>query len=190
VTDQLNFFGEATPTDRLFFGVFPPEDVAEGLDVLARDLREKNGLKGKAHAKGRFHVTLHHLGDWAGLPKDVLNGARQAAAAVRFAPFEVTFDRAASFEGRPKNRPFVLQGGEGVAAIKAMRQALSTELAKAGQGRVAATQFTPHVTLLYDDKLVAEQPIEPVSWTVTEFVLVHSHLGQTRHDHIGSWPLT
>ncbi len=83
----------------------------------------------------------------------------------------------------------MLQGGEGVAAIKAMRQVLSAALAGAGQRRVAATQFTPHVTLLYDDKLVAEQPIPPIGWTVTEFVLIHSLLGKTEHIPLGRWPL-
>ncbi len=191
MTSQLDLLDKPpVATDRLFFGIFPPSDVAERLDVLAPELRERSGLRGRAHAKGRFHITLHHLGDWAGLPNGVLTAAKQAALAVAFAPFEVTFDRAVSFEGRPGNHPFVLQGGDGVTELKAMRQALSTALAMAGQGRVAASQFTPHITLLYADKRAPlEQPIPPISWTVTEFVLVHSHLGQTRHEHIASWTL-
>jgi RNA 2',3'-cyclic 3'-phosphodiesterase len=36
---------------------------------------------------------------------------------------------------------------------------------------------------------VAEHAIEPVSWTVTGFRLVHSLLGQTRHITLGEWRL-
>jgi 2'-5' RNA ligase len=55
--------------------------------------------------------------------------------------------------------------------------------------RWAKGVFTPHVTLLYDGMSVAEQPVDPISWTVGEFVLVHSLLGQTRHIILDRWPL-
>jgi hypothetical protein len=32
-------------------------------------------------------------------------------------------------------------------------------------------------------------PIEPIAWTVADFVLIHSELGKTAHHHIGRWPL-
>jgi 2'-5' RNA ligase len=31
--------------------------------------------------------------------------------------------------------------------------------------------------------------VEPVEWDVDEIVLIHSHLGQTRHDILARWPL-
>jgi 2'-5' RNA ligase len=48
---------------------------------------------------------------------------------------------------------------------------------------------TLHVTLLYDKRVVDEQPIEPISWTVREFVLVRSLHGQTRHTDVARWQL-
>jgi 2'-5' RNA ligase len=45
------------------------------------------------------------------------------------------------------------------------------------------------MTLLYDDRSVAEQAVETIGWTAREFVLVHSLLGQTRHIPLGRWPL-
>jgi len=45
------------------------------------------------------------------------------------------------------------------------------------------------VTLLYDDVLVQERAVEPIRWTVSEFVLVHSLLGQTRHIPLARWSL-
>jgi 2'-5' RNA ligase len=52
--------------------------------------------------------------------------------------------------------------------------------------RLANTNFTPHVTLLYDARDVDEYPIEPIGWTVKEFVLIRSLNG---HEHLVRWPL-
>jgi RNA 2',3'-cyclic 3'-phosphodiesterase len=48
-------------------------------------------------------------------------------------------------------------------------------------------QYEPHVTLLYDDRCVAEQAVDTVRWTVREFVLVHSLHGQGRYVFLGRW---
>ncbi len=177
------------PTDRLFFAIFPSADAATRIEQLALQLRGEHGLKGKLLATGRFHVTLHHLGDFVGLPQGVVAAACEAAASVAMPPFEVTFDRVMSFT-RPSNRPFVLRGGDGLAALMPFQQALSTALNHAGLGGGKANaHFTPHVTLLYDDRSVAEQAIEPITWTVHEFVLVRSLIGRSQHIPLARWPL-
>ena len=189
MAEQLDIFGvaSAVPTDRLFFGIYPPAAVAERIEVLARRLREREGLRGKIHQADRFHITLFHVGDFAGVPADLLAKCEVAAAALRFAPFEVAFDSAQSFSSQPRNRPFTLRGTDGVAILIEMRQALATEMMKVGLAREARTGFTPHVTLLYDDHAVDEIEVPPVSWRVESFVLVRSHLGQTRHDPLRTW---
>jgi 2'-5' RNA ligase len=58
----------------------------------------------------------------------------------------------------------------------------------AGLGR-RERAFVPHVTLLYDARNVTVQPVDPLGWTVREFVLVHSLLGQTRYRVLGRWTL-
>jgi 2'-5' RNA ligase len=55
--------------------------------------------------------------------------------------------------------------------------------------RRRARSFTPHMTLLYDARSVEARAIEPVAWTVREFVLVHSRWGRTQHILLGHWPL-
>jgi len=52
------------------------------------------------------------------------------------------------------------------------------------------SSYTPHVTLLYDSQRVVQQAVETVAWTVREFVLVHSLLGQTRHIALMRWSLS
>ena len=105
---------------------------------------------------------------------------------VRTEPFEVSFDRTASFRGRSGNRPFVLIGEKGLLRLQSFRQMLGAAMTRRGLRRLANTNFTPHVTLLYDARGVDEYPIEPIGWKVTEFVLVRSLNG---HEHLVRWPL-
>jgi 2'-5' RNA ligase len=177
------------PTDRLFFALFPDVETAGRIGRCAQQLRTEHGLHGAPLKTERFHITLHHLGDYAGLPQGVVDMAGKAAAAVRSLPFSVTFDRAASFSSSPRNRPFVLRGDTGLADLMAFQQALGVEMTRAGLGRWAKPAYTPHVTLLYDDRAVAEQRVEPITWSASEFVLVRSLIGQTLHVPLARWPL-
>ncbi len=177
------------PTDRLFFAIYPDAPTATRIAELARQLREANGLRGRPLAKPRFHVTLHFLGDHFGLPESLVTAATEAAASVVMPPFQVAFDRAASFKGRPRNRPFVLLGDDGLAALAQLQRALGIALTQAGLVHAVEPRYTPHVTLLYDDRSVAEQPVEPVGWRANEFVLVHSLIGKSRHVPLARWPL-
>jgi RNA 2',3'-cyclic 3'-phosphodiesterase len=181
------------PVDRLFFAIFPDSATSARIAQLALQLRAEHGLRGSPLKQERFHVTLHHLGDYAGLQQGIVAMASQAAAAVVRQPFDlsfdISFDRAASFCSTPRNRPFVLRGGDGLAAVTAFQQALSTEMTKAGLGRWAKRAYTPHVTLLYDDRCIAEQSVEAIGWTAHEIVLVHSLINQSLHVPLARWPL-
>lgn len=175
-------------TDRLFFALFPGATPAAQTYALQQDLRVRHGLWGRALAIDRLHVTLCHLGDYSGLPQAVVARARDVASRVRAEPFSVTFDSALSFTGRPRNRPFVLRNRSGGSGVEAFQRKLAVELKACGLGKFARP-YTPHMTLLYDTADVAEHSIDPIAWTATEFVLVHSLLGQTRHIRLGAWQL-
>jgi len=54
-----------------------------------------------------------------------------------------------------------------------------------GAGRSHA--FTPHLTLLYDDRVVVEEVVTPVSWMAAELVLVHSVVGEGHYDLPDRW---
>jgi len=195
--DQLVFPGFSSEpeqkTERLFFGLYPDPDTALLIAKRTQSLRDECGLTGEPLAPARLHVTLHHIGDFAGLPQHLIVGAVEAADSLRAAPFDVVFDRAMSFGGQPGNNPFVLRGAEdgGLSALMTFRGTLSLAMAKTGRllGERVASSFTPHVTLLYDGRVVTERLVEPIRWTVREFVLVRSLLGKTRHIVIGRWPL-
>jgi 2'-5' RNA ligase len=86
----------------------------------------------------------------------------------------VSFDRTTSFSGGNNNHPFVLLGDVGVERLKKFRQTLGASMLRNGLRHLVRTSFMPHVTLLYDRQNVDEQPIEPISWMVREFVLIRS----------------
>lgn len=175
-------------TDRLFFALFPTLGAAAQVYALQQELRIRHGLWGRPLSIDRLHVTLCHLGDHAVLPSSIVVRAREAAERLKAPPFEVTFDRALSFTGRARNRPFVLLTKKGASAVETLQRQLGAEMAACGLGRFVRP-YTPHMTLLYDSADVSEHEIEPVTWTANSFRLVRSLLGQTRHISLGDWPL-
>lgn len=192
MAEQLSLEGvEAPPVprDRLFFALLPDPATAASLEALARGLRSQHGLSGRPLDAQRLHITLHHLGDHAGVPAGLVEAARGAAAGLEAPVFDVSFDHVESFSGAKRHRPLVLRGEHGLAALMSFQQALGTAMKKSGLGRWAEDRFTPHVTLLYDDLRIPRQAVEPVSWTVRELVLVHSLIGRHKHLYLARWPL-
>jgi 2'-5' RNA ligase len=179
----------APSTDRLLFLIYPDTVARWPISRLARHCRDELNLHGRPLETDIFHATLVHLGDFPGLPHDIVARAVQAAAKVQMAPFEVSFDRVKSFSRRPGKRPLVLHSGEDAVPLMTFQQALVDALIGVKLARSGASKFRPHVTLLYDRKEVDDHVVDTVGWTVREFVLVHSLLGQARHDVLARWPL-
>jgi 2'-5' RNA ligase len=109
---------------------------------------------------------------------------REASATVTafFSPFEVRFDRVMSFRNTRAKRPFVLRDGGDNTALLRFHRCLENALH-------VQSPLNPHVTLLYDEKNVAEERVNPIRWTVDELVLVHSYVGEGRYEMLGKWGL-
>jgi 2'-5' RNA ligase len=178
--------GDDFMPDRLFFATVPDSGTAARIYRLAEVLKRARKFDGALITPDRLHVTLFFLDRWRGLREHIVPTACEAAAEVRMKPFEVSFDRTSSFRGKPGNHPFVLLGDNGLSRLRSFRRTLGAAMMRKGLKRRANADFTPHVTLLYDIRNVEEQPIEPIFWTVREFVLVHSMRG---HAHLARWPL-
>jgi len=181
------------PTDGLFFAVFSDTNTAASIAKLAQRLCGEARARGRPLAASRLHVTLRHLGNFAGgLPQAHVEAAMQAAASIRMAPFTVEFDTVASFASKPRPGPLVLTGSEGVVGLHALHDALQDALRERGIGSHAsstAVAYTPHVTLAYGLPWVAARAVEPVCWNVRGFALIHSLLGRTKHLVLARWPL-
>lgn len=167
--------------DQLFLAILPVADAAAQIYRLACALNRAHQFDGNIIEPERLHVSLFSLGG----ERD-LRAACEAAAEVRMPPFEVLFDRSASFQGKPGNRPLVLVGDDGLERLRTFRRTLGVAMAWKGLGYLTKKDFTPHVTMLYAERDVEEYPVEPIRWTVNEFVLIHSLHG---HVHLARWPL-
>ena len=170
----------------LFFAVVPNIDAASRIYRLGEAIKCARQFQGALTGRDCLHVTLFFLGDVSGLSERYVQMVFEAAAEVKMPPFDISFDRTASFRGQPGCHPFALLGGDGLNPLKSFRQTLGAEMTKKGLRRWANAGFTPHVTLLRDARQVEEHPIEPICWTVSEFVLIHSVRG---HTHLARWPL-
>ena len=193
MADQLFLEGVGAPpsgSDRLFFAVLPDDYAASQADRFRQRFCNERGLTGTPVRTEHLHVTLHHLGDHAGVPQHMVARAAEVAAALRVAPFEVEFDSVVSSVRGPQNTvALMLAGDKGMAALTAFQRALAVAMIKGGLGQWVDKTFAPHMTLVYEPHLIEKQSIRPISWTVRELVLIHSVLGQMRHVALGRWPL-
>lgn len=187
--DSLPGLDQRSQTDRLFFCLFPPPLACDAIAGTADDLRAEHSLTGRPVEPKRLHVTLHHLGDHIDAREDIVQAASGAASRIALAPFEFSLWSASSFAGREGNHPCVLLGPEERQPVHGLWRELSNQLMAAGLGRYLKREFTPHVTLLYDKRVLAPQAIDAIEWTVRDFSLVRSLLGQGRHQVLGTWPL-
>jgi 2'-5' RNA ligase len=116
---------------RLFLAVTPDVDTAVRIHRLAGVLKRAHQFNGKLIEPARLHVSLFFLG---GLPEQDIRAACAAAADVRIEPFELSFDRTASFRGKRGSRPFVLVGDEGLQRLTSFRQMLGGAAKRSAAG--------------------------------------------------------
>lgn len=178
----------AKPTDRLFFAVLPDAPATAQAVTVTDTLFGAHGLSGRLLSPRTLHVTLHHVGDFAGLPAGEVGRAQAAGAALRHAPVAIRFDKAGSFVRRHRTLPLVLRGGQVIPLI-AFQHALGEAMARQGFRHLPMAPYTPHMTLLYDPRYVAARDVTPVEWMAREFVLIRSLIGKARHEVLGRWAL-
>ena len=191
-TRQLDLLGggiASTELHRLFFALMPDDATRTRLAAAAETLRARHsGLRARWINPSRYHATLHFLGDHPALRPTLVDGAIVAADKIHAEPFAWTLDNASSFRGRQP--PCVLRGEEIPDPMQQLWQTLRHALALAGQGGHLERSFTPHVTLAYSHGTMLEPAaIAPVTWQVTDFVLVHNVVGQGSYQILGRWGL-
>jgi RNA 2',3'-cyclic 3'-phosphodiesterase len=150
---------------RLFIALWPEPEVCQVLQAWSRQ------WLGVAAARPmpaqRLHLTLHFLGD---VPRERLPGL-QAALALPFRPFVLTFGRAALWPGgiavlEPERLPAPLVRLHGAIGEALQRMALPTE----------ARPFRPHVTLARHAGTAPPPATGPrIRWRVRGFALVASN---------------
>jgi len=170
---------------QVFFTIKPDPGAALQIQRLTDRLGPSHCLTGQIVSPDRLHVSLNSLG-----PHDPWSAARamEAVSTIRTPPFVVAFNRLASFGRGNGPRPLVLWGDEGVIGVFRLHTAIHAALADAQVVGRRERQIEPHVTLLRDRRVVPDQPIPPIRWTVRELLLIRSVRGEG-HETLGRWPL-
>jgi len=178
------------PGHKLFFALRPDEETAERITRVVTAEHEARGLQARLRPSRIFHITLHYFGYFDGEPDAcIVASAERAAAEIVRPAFDLSFDQFTSWgDERATRHPFVLTGCHGLEAVRELRDALVERLVAHG---LAAPErdYEPHLTLRYDKRPAPTWPIDLPGWIASEFVLVKSPQGLTRHDVIGRWPL-
>lgn len=168
---------------RLFFALWPDDDVRARLAEAVAGVSAFDGA-GRHVDVAKYHLTLHFLGGWPTAPDDTIARARGAASHVESTAFHLVVDHAGSFRGA-KVGWLAPAGNSG---LDALWSELGHALDDAQLSPRAHERFSPHVTVLRGVRdAIAEAPVEPISWPVSDFVLVHSHGG--RYDVVDRWAL-
>lgn len=168
---------------RLFFALWPDDTVRAALAAAVDRVAAFAG-EGRRTPASKYHLTLHFLGGWPAMPDAVVARCREAAAGVDCGGFHLVVDHAGHFAGARVG----WLAPSGNSGLDALWSALGHALDDAGIARRADETFSPHVTVLRGFRARVENaPVDPVSWPVQDFVLVHSHGGH--YEVVGRWPL-
>lgn len=165
-------------TARVFFALWPPEDIAGQLAAVAADYSRAAG--GRPTRCETIHLTLAFLGDIA---VERLPELQRVAGEVHGFSFELMLD---CFGVWQHNRLFWAGCTAPPTALGELAGALKQHLNDGGFPVADAKRpFAPHVTLVR--KLVqldgALPAAEALSWRCREFVLVRSRLSGKGSDY-------
>lgn len=172
------------PKHRAFLALKPDNPAAEQASETVLRLMRENGLSGRLLKPQNFHISLPLVWEGAEFPIGLAEMMSARVQAVRMLPFEIVLDMAMSFR-QPARHALVLGTTRSIANIYTLNRQLVTAIGSKARGGT----FNPHMTLLYANRPVEKQPVEPIRWTAREFVLVHSFVGLGRHEIAARWLL-
>jgi 2'-5' RNA ligase len=166
---------------RLYFFAAVPPTVLRYLDE-AGDLGTSRA--GRLVRPDRRHMTLLDLSSAGGSEDDVIVAAHHAMARMPPCVFHVVFDELVVSPERA-----LLHPSRPLIGARAAQAHLLRTLAASGL-LLSSAPPAAHVTLGYSCRApFGVWPVLPISWAVTELLLVRSHVGATRHERLARWTL-
>ncbi|QNA85807.1 2'-5' RNA ligase [Sphingomonas sp. So64.6b] len=165
---------------RFFFALLPPAIIARQIVSVMQPFAGG----GRMMQAERLHITLDILDDFERWPEKVVAALLAVGEEITAAPFEVVLDRVSGGTETIALRPRLKN-----ASLDALRAKIAAAMARMGLSQRQDYRFSPHMTLAYRDGAPISKLAPPVRWRAEEFVLIHSLLGQTRHEVLGRWTL-
>ena len=172
---------------KLFYALMPPARESQQAIQVGACLQDAHGFRGNPIGIDRLHRTLACCFSPRMTLKEAIARAKMVGAAMRVAPFAVTFNRSRGFAHADGRFPFVLDSDQPMRELMAFRRELRWEIIRAGFER--PENFHPHITLVWADRCVEDNPCAAIGWTVQEFVLILSYQGESRYEVLGRWSL-
>jgi 2'-5' RNA ligase len=183
VTDSEHLSAVSPATRRLFFALWPDEATREQLAHITR--KAVRGSGGRPIPVENLHSTLVFLGS---VPEDRFTQVAAAAAQLRHAPIELTFD---SLEHWSKPRLLCLACSRPPESAPVLAASLAKLLL--GQGLTPDPKpYRPHITIAR--KVVKPHELgspHPLVWLVDKIALVDSVTAPegSRYTVLEQWPL-
>ena len=167
------------PRHRLFFALRPP-------DAAAPYFVEEQRCFGPGRlVRTNIRIfTTAILDDYPAYPSAAVKRMIAAADAIAADRFPIVLDQVAA-----SPHTVVMCPSEPLREFGAFHRLLANSVRGAGLKTRAGWRFSPHVTLLYRHGASLREWTDALSWTATEFVLIHSLVGLTRHEILARWPL-
>ena len=165
---------------RYFFAAVPDPVSAARIHAWAE---RKLGPEGMLAAE-RLHVTLAITDDFAAPQPGIVRVLMEAAERIAATPFELLLDRL-SIGGRS----IALRPGHTQPPLRELHARIAGGMDEAGIALRTGWRFSPHVTLGYRESSPSTRPVADLGWTVSEFALIHSLVGLSRHELLGRWAL-
>lgn len=204
VQDQLDLFAENSTSAwfaptlltsgcqpyayKVFFGIQPRfPDNSHRARLMVELLGKYGSERAKLMLPAHLHVTLLEVATFdEPLARQVLDAAEAAAAGVSFQPFDLLFDRFASFPRGDANMLRCAPASHD--ATVQLRRQLASRLKRFGLMRQASSD--PHMTIFHDPVRRHAQIAldEPLVGQAADFALILSYQGCTVHETLSVWP--
>jgi RNA 2',3'-cyclic 3'-phosphodiesterase len=176
------------PINKLMLMAKPDEADANRIARIADERVTQLGFGGRLVRPDLLHFTLYLIGLFPDVPQSIIDAVVRCGNTVGMRPFIVSLDTVMNFHRRNGPPLIVLCGNDGVLGLRMLHKMLGVALARTlGPGR--SMPFEPHMTLSYRAMEIPRTAIEPIRFTIREFVLVNSIFGTSRHDVLLRWHL-
>ena len=191
---QMSLFGLGTKPaheHNYFFALSPSPDVRGQLTKCAEGLRTTQDFNGSWISSERYHLTLHHLGQYSEVRSDLVSRAITAASRMQAKPFDLVLDQFMCFDSRTGRYPCAATSANELPDLNNFWQLLKNNLLAVRLGEKLSSSFKPQATLLYNRQPLGEpRSVEPIHWHVIDFVLIESLVGKSEYIELGRWRLS
>ncbi len=165
---------------RLFFAIKPAMHAIPAIEATRRIYCPGHPVKNE-----HLHVTMEIFNDHIGVPNDLIERLLAIGGEIDMPGFLLSLGRVVG-----TTRSVALRPNGRSAGLALLQRAIHQRVTAVGLDVREGWSFSPHMTLGYRDEPAFARSIDPIVWQVEQLVLIHSHVGETRHDIIGCWDLS